>query len=515
MNVESLLLLAGILVVVLALWMWFRIRRRSSFQARLAVLFFILIVLPVLPLSWLASHYLAKSTEILTLPQVERALVRSLEEIRSQLNDRGQRVLREIQDSVTSQTLAEYDLDYYGVLELRPDSVILISFRSGEPGFKRTFDRSTDFQERHKFGYIAHEDTSGYFEAYRFLSDSMIAFAGYRMPGRISSVVKDITAAHRQFSALSLLHQTFVEQRVIGIVLLVFVLLLSLLSLALSRWIASGVSEPIRKLSAAMKQVGQGDLSQRVKFKGKGEMAFLIHTFNIMADELEENRKQLQRFERAAAWRDIARQVSHEIKNPLTPIEISLYRLEQSLSEKESARTDVTESLRIIKEEIASIRQITTEFSQFARMPLLQLAPKSVTLAVKDSVELFNNQQDRIDIKLEAEDKFVVDIDEQQFKRVMHNLLKNALEASQPGQIIQVKIERGGNGPQGICVKVADQGCGMDESTVARIFEPDFTTKKTGSGIGLFVAEKIVSDHGGQLRVQSRQGEGTVFTMML
>ena len=265
-----------------------------------------------------------------------------------------------------------------------------------------------------------------------------------------------------------------------------------------------------------MQKISSGDLSYRVHVKAKDEVAYLVDSFNQMAEELQTSRENLQRAERAAAWRDVARQVSHEIKNPLTPIEFSIYRLESSLPEKWLAHDDLHESLRIIKEEISSIRRIANTFSQFAKMPESELKPGNITAIVRESVNLFRNEAAIKKITLATTgDIKPVSMDAQQLKGVFHNLIKNAIEAGTAKDEINVSVEALRSEHHSVQISITDHGCGMTEETKKRIFDPYFTTKQDGSGIGLFLAQRILMEHGGAISVESRPGTGTTFTIRI
>ncbi len=146
----------------------------------------------------------------------------------------------------------------------------------------------------------------------------------------------------------------------------------------------------------------------------------------------------------------------------------------------------------------------------------MDLKPQSIGKVVSQSVQLFSHQDNDVEIQCDIEPGLSqVELDEEHFRRVIHNVIENAIEASDKGGNVKVWVARGGHGKYGVVVSVADQGCGMDEETRQKIFEPYFTNKKDESGIGLFLAHKIISDHGGTMSVNSEPGKGTVFSLML
>jgi nitrogen fixation/metabolism regulation signal transduction histidine kinase len=277
-----------------------------------------------------------------------------------------------------------------------------------------------------------------------------------------------------------------------------------------ARRISEGISEPIKQLTAGMKKVGAGDLSHRLDIKARDELEFLVDSFNRMTEELKISRENLQRAERAAAWRDVARQISHEIKNPLTPMHFSLFRIKSSLAAEVLAQTDVIESFRILEEELASMRRIADEFSQFARMPHLDLKKEDIADIVRQSVRLFETE---FDVRLDTDEGIdPVPLDRDQFRRAIHNLLKNAIEASSPGDSIDVTLKKVANR---IRIQIIDHGKGMDRETIEKAAAPYFTTKEGGSGIGLFMVKRIIKDHGGEFEIRSEPNKGTCVTIEL
>lgn len=447
------------------------------------------------------------------LPGLDETLSNSLQIIRFQLNNKGQLLINSfIEFDIDSSFLSEQKVLYLGCIRDRKVRLLYSHFQAN-PNLKNRLDNysTTELELKCQTGDMYGHNEMQIFESY-VKNDSVLFFIGFITPYNINFVKEEIASSLRNYTTLTFLHDTMMEKNVVWIIIIIFILVIATLSILLARFVSSGVSEPIRTLTEGMKKIGEGDLNYRVIVKAKDEIAYLVDSFNKMVQELKISRENLQRAERAAAWRDVARQISHEIKNPLTPIEFSIYRIESSLPKEWLNHTDLCESLRIIKEEIASIRRIATEFSQFARMPHLELKDGNIGDIVSSSVKLFREQEQGINIRLTIEKNLpLLPLDEQQFKSVIHNLLKNAIEASDENGIIDVKVDRS---ERGVRVEITDYGKGMDEDTKKRIFEPYFTTKKTGSGIGLFLSHRIITDHGGRIDVKTKEGQGTTFSII-
>jgi len=490
-------------------------RKKSGFQARLSILFFLFVIIPLLPLAIIFGQVFNKGSETLIVPGVEEALNLSLRQLRLQLNEHGQLLLTEYQKNSTVPSSSLNTVYYAGkiVRQNQKTHIVSTTIFSEWNDIPKSHILDSDISsimQRCELGEIVRHNNIELFESYIMHPDSSFSFLAFKIPKDALQTKESITEALRNYNSILLLRDAMLEKDFIWVLLLFFILLLAIISIFLSRYISRGVSEPIQELTKGMKKVAAGDLKHKISIHAKDEIAFLVDSFNNMTEEMRITQSNLQRAERAAAWRDIARQISHEIKNPLTPIEFSLYRLESSLPEDSQNNADIAESIRIIREEISSIRRITSEFSQFAKMPHVELKPSNITSIIKDSIHLFDSDdQAHIAFSLKADEALPsINLDEEQMKRVFHNLLKNAIEASKPGDSIKITVTPSQFNDK-VNISIADSGTGMDEATLSRIWEPYFTTKTQGSGIGMFMVQRIINDHGGKIDVQSIEGKGT------
>jgi len=515
------LLLILITAFAVSVFFWFRLRKASRFQGRLTLFFFLFVIIPFIPLSLFIGQLLMTSTETFILPQVEHSLTQSLDTFRDQLNERGLLFLNMVSDPVeiSTKALQAAQMAYAGIVTFSDSTALLSRFVSqtntpeGPADLAAlTHDQLLALTATGKF-YTS--EGRHYFESWRKIKDDFV-FVGFLVPDYVAAAKEQVSTTLSNYTTLALLGETMLQGNIVWIVVLLFVLFTAIVSSLLARTVSAGVSGPIRKLTEGMRRIGGGDLSYRVHVKAKDEVSYLVDSFNQMAEELKTSREKLQRAERAAAWRDIARQVSHEIKNPLTPIEFSIYRLESTLPVELSGNENLKEPLRMIKEEIASIRRIANTFSQFAKMPHSELVPTDVSALLDESVKLYQNQASHIKMIYERESNLPkVPADAQQLRGVFHNLIKNAIEASDKDGKILVRIQAEKHSIYHLKIIISDNGCGMDEDTVRRIFDPYFTTKTEGSGIGLFLAQRIIADHHGDIDVHSTPGEGTTFTIRI
>ncbi len=285
--------------------------------------------------------------------------------------------------------------------------------------------------------------------------------------------------------------------------------LLILVAVAVGARLARRIARPIEALVMSTRRVAAGDLETRVAVSGQGEMRDLEVSFNRMVERLEAQRRELARLERKAAWREIARSLAHEIKNPLTPIQLVVQEIRDRFGggDEEYARF-LKEAARIVDEEVESLRRLTREFSQFARLPEPKPVPGDLCDVVGEIERLYG--ADKVHVE-KPDGPIEASFDGEELHRAMINLVDNGLAACRSvGRPERVTIGVT-PGPVDIRIEVSDEGCGIPPDRIDRIFEPNFTTKREGMGLGLAIVEGIVAAHRGAITVRSEPGRGTTF----
>jgi nitrogen fixation/metabolism regulation signal transduction histidine kinase len=231
-----------------------------------------------------------------------------------------------------------------------------------------------------------------------------------------------------------------------------------------------------------------------------------------MAEQLDQMTARLSQTERVAAWRQVARQFAHELKNPLQPILVSLYRLEKQLAGS-ALWEQVNRPLRAAREEVQHLTLLAERFSSLAKLPPPTITPVELNSLVVSTVELYRDELRQFDFRVELPGENVtVNTDAGYLREALHNLLQNAIDACPPGAGITVTVEIGRGGPS---LSVADTGVGMDASTLSSARLPYFTTKAKGNGLGLAIVERSMAELGGRLSVESEKGKGTRVTIIL
>jgi signal transduction histidine kinase len=292
-------------------------------------------------------------------------------------------------------------------------------------------------------------------------------------------------------------------------------LLLILLGAGLGYWMAERIGDPVQRLTRATRRIAAGDLSTRVIVRTADELQRLVEAFNRMAGELQRQRSQVERTHRLEAWAEMARQVAHDIKNPLTPIQLSAEHLRRVHQDRGQPLSPVLDTcVDTILTQVRLLRQIASEFSSFGSSPIARPTATAVGDLLHEVVDPYVlGVRDRVTITLDvAADLPLLTVDRMLLSRAVINILENALHAMPGGGTLTVTARR--DGPR-LVLAIADTGVGMDAEASARIFEPYFSTKASGTGLGLSIARRNVEMHGGTIAVASTRGAGTTVTIEL
>jgi signal transduction histidine kinase len=283
-----------------------------------------------------------------------------------------------------------------------------------------------------------------------------------------------------------------------------------LVIIILSTILADKISRPVRNLTQAMSSVKQGDLNVRIINKEKGELKDLLNGFNSMVGELKNNQNELAEFERKMAWKEMAKQVAHEIKNPLTPMKLSMQQLIISFKDKKADLEEIFERLSTtILNQIENLNQIASEFSRFARMPRINLEEIDLLSVIKDTTILFAD--DNLIFEINCDLSYPkIEADISRLRRLFINLIRNSLQASSTKIIFKILRE-----DDKYLVFITDNGKGIPLKFRNRIFEENFTTKEKGMGIGLKLIKKYLEDINGQIILVETSPSGTTFSISI
>jgi signal transduction histidine kinase len=291
-----------------------------------------------------------------------------------------------------------------------------------------------------------------------------------------------------------------------------------LLSILLALWISARFSRPVEQLAAASREIAAGNWSARVEVRSRDEFGELGQTFNSMTTQLAAQRDKLVQAERVAAWRELARRLAHELKNPLFPLQITVENLMRARTLPEQEFDEVfDESAATLLEELGHLKTIIGRFSNFSRMPKPQVQRMSVKALLQRVMTLHAAQLSQaakpVRLEMRIEDSAgEIEADEELLYRVVSNLVLNAFDAMPEGGIITMVTHAEGDD---VVIEVRDTGVGMTPEESARLFTPYYTTKQHGTGLGLAIAQSVVSDHHGTITVESEAGQGSAFVIRL
>jgi signal transduction histidine kinase len=292
-----------------------------------------------------------------------------------------------------------------------------------------------------------------------------------------------------------------------------------LFAIVASAWVAARVAGPIDQLATAARKVSAGNWDTEVRVASKDELGQLAGAFNRMTRELLQQRERLVQSERVAAWRELARRLAHELKNPLFPLQITVENLVRSREAVPEMFDEVfRESTATLLAEIANLKAIIGRFSDFSKMPQPQPQPLQLNDIVRQAMALHEAQfhvegKPAVAARLELDETLsAIEADPELLHRALSNLVLNALDAMPDGGTLTVRTRNLANG---VRLEVADSGSGLTPEECSRLFTPYYTTKQHGTGLGLAIVQSVVSDHKGSIAVESAPGKGATFRIDL
>jgi signal transduction histidine kinase len=474
---------------------------RASFYRKLFLAFVLAAVIPVLTLALVIRTYFANllqadvEGEAARTAAIAQRVVQDLQaglrrgtETAGSLNDDWMVWISQIIDQDVNVfrgarlvATSERALFASGVLPTRtPDDIYRAIVLERQPSFVR-------------------EDSVGSF-------NYILAAAPVRVAGPDALVTVPLTLRQREIE-----REIDELDRGVHLASLFFVLLGAAIGLSM----AERIADPVRRLTRATGRIAHGDFDARIAVKSADELRRLVDAFNSMAAELKAQRVQLERTHRLEAWAEMARQVAHEIKNPLTPIQLSAEHLRRVHADRGEPMGAVLEDcVSSILTQVRLLRQISSEFSSFASSPTARRAAVSVPELVAEVVDPYRTGlagRIEIDNRVPAVLPPVL-VDRTLTARALVNIVENALHAMPGSGSLTLEAQADG---QMVRIDVTDTGVGMDEEALQRVFEPYFSTKATGTGLGLTIARRNIELNGGSIDVRSAKGIGTTVTVRL
>jgi signal transduction histidine kinase len=287
-----------------------------------------------------------------------------------------------------------------------------------------------------------------------------------------------------------------------------------LVAITFAYYISKYITRSLKTISDKLTEFRLEKRNKKIKIEAAGEeISTLVDSYNSMIDDLEQSAAELAKSEREQAWREMAKQVAHEIKNPLTPMRLSVQSFQRKFDPNDpNIQTKVEEYSNTLIQQIDTMSSIASAFSNFAKMPAQQKETLNVVHVVKLALDIFNESYITFNTD---EDEIIANVDRTQLIRVMTNLVKNSIQAipedsTNPKIVVSVSLEN-----NDIKISVEDNGIGILEDHKPKVFEPKFTTKTSGMGLGLAMVKNIVETYKGNITFTSQINKGTTFTVTL
>ena len=295
-----------------------------------------------------------------------------------------------------------------------------------------------------------------------------------------------------------------------------------LVAVLASLWFAARVTRPVVSLAEAARRVAAGDLGTKVEVESSDELGELAASFNRMTEDLAQQKDRTLQAERVASWRELARRLAHELKNPLFPLQVTVENLMRAKQKSPEMFEEVFhEGTATLLAEIDNLKTIIGRFSEFSKMPQPQRRPTQVNDVVRSVLRVFNAQlqhgqlqeKNQIAVRTELADALPeISADPDLLHRALQNLLLNAIDAMPQGGELAIRTATLGDRVE---ISVSDTGSGLTQEECERLFTPYYTTKQHGTGLGLAIVQSVVSDHGGKISVESTKEKGTTFRIEL
>jgi two-component system, NtrC family, nitrogen regulation sensor histidine kinase NtrY len=292
-----------------------------------------------------------------------------------------------------------------------------------------------------------------------------------------------------------------------------------LVGLLLSWWVSRRITRPVEELANGARDVASGRWDTKIDVKGSDEIGQLATAFNEMTGTLAAQKEKLVQTERVAAWRELARRLAHELRNPLFPLQITVENLQRARQLGPQQFQEVfSEATATLKAELANLNTIVGRFSDFSKMPTPEFSKVNVNETLREAVRLFEPQFTTLGKPNISTEYFLsealpeVDADPDLLHKAFQNLVLNAMDAMPGGGTLSLRTTDGG---EVVRIEFSDTGKGLTPEECSRLFTPYYTTKQQGTGLGLAIVQSVVSDHHGTISVSSEEGRGTTFRIEL
>ena len=508
----------------------------SSIRMKIAVAFVFVAVLPSLPIIMISNNIINRTiTDLIsekTSYSLEESIAMSKESIQHsnsgiQLELRSLNYLIEngVVDPGSSRgrrlvknmfSLKDYNVLFFRVLRNAPlnNSIRLVDRLREDGSSEKTVEKfleAVDLEKNYRVHNLFIEKNS--------VLLGMLNAGGYliaiteKIPERVFKRISVYEDALRRYKQMEFLRPYF--QTGVGIFLLLLSIFIILISIAVSIVLSRSIAKPVLDLADAAKSVASGNFDIHLERRSPDELSLLFQSFNQMVSQLDESRKILYQTQKLEAWREMAKKLVHEIKNPLTPIKLSAERIRKRYKENhpDIENIVITGSETII-EGVNVLMRILSEFSKFARLPNMRAEFESLNPVIEDCINFFHGHEGvtfHFDLDTSIPDTY---FDKMLLRQALTNLIQNAIDAVENNGNIYVASTLMRDSDV-IRISIRDDGVGIREEDREKIFEPTFSTKEKGTGLGLTIVEKIILEHHGKVYLNSTPDKGSEFIVEL
>jgi nitrogen fixation/metabolism regulation signal transduction histidine kinase len=477
----------------------------KSLRNKIFIFVAFLLILPAIPLSFIISELLDKSYQIGVNEKVENALEGALN-ISSDFYNQQKEIIKEYISQAKSYSENPENIIYYVNKKLPASETQFIDIKNLNLLDETIIplDAINKFLARKKDQTIWPIENHTKLLVLTRIKTKYILMISQPLPASFQKSAKAIQEVNQVYKTLG-----FVKSNIQNSFLFTFIFVYGvglIITLFVSYWFSKKITHPVDELKKAAAEIGQGNFKYRVQLKGKDELANLGNSFNTMAVELNENQRKIIELEKMNTWQQLARRLAHEIKNPLTPIQLMSQQIRDSYTGDDiHYRNMLLESCQIIEQEVESLKVLVKEFSDFARLPKINPALNNLSDLIRSVARLYQSAE--IETNL-SKNNIELNFDYDYIKRVLINLVDNALAANNSNEPILIDLKQS---DKIVELSIEDKGTGISPENLQRIFEPYYSTKKSGVGLGLSIVKKIVEEHGGKIEVESDLGQRTRF----
>ncbi|HEY2726212.1 MAG TPA: HAMP domain-containing sensor histidine kinase, partial [Parafilimonas sp.] len=326
---------------------------------------------------------------------------------------------------------------------------------------------------------------------------------------------KDETIAYLNVPLLSAQNELKEEISDFLVTLIILNALIFIFAGAIAVTLTGRITSSLELIGGKMKEIKIGSTNEEITWERNDEIGMLVDEYNKMVKQLGQSAEALAKSEREGAWREMARQVAHEIKNPLTPMKLSIQYLQKAMEEDTPNAVELSKKLAsTLIEQIDQLSKIAGDFSQFANIENINPERFNITELIQNLVNLYQTDSHLLINYITANNHVEIFADKSQINRLFTNLIKNAIEASNESKIARIQIKQITQDKNAI-ISVTDYGNGINETLRTKIFNPNFTTKTSGTGLGLAICKAIAEKAGGKIWFATTPGEGTTFYINL